>query len=126
MSETCSCGCNGVSLVYTCSGAANTGLLADRVARKIMKDGCAKMTCLAGVGAGISGFKKSGRAADKNIIIDGCAVACGKTMFENSKITRFDHYMLTDYGVVKGKTEITDELVGQITDKIMSEAFYAQ
>lgn len=118
MLETCTCSCSGVNLLYACSGAANTGLLADRVARKIMNEGCAKMTCLAGVGAGISGFKKSGQAADKNIIIDGRAVACGKKMFENFGITRFDHCILTDYGVIKGKTQITDRLVAEMSEKI--------
>ncbi len=43
MSESCGCCCSGVNLVYACSGAADTGLLADRVAGKIMKDGCAQI-----------------------------------------------------------------------------------
>ena len=40
-------------LIYACSGAADVGEIADRVARKIASDGFTKMTCLAGIGAGI-------------------------------------------------------------------------
>jgi len=38
----CCCGNDGVTLLYACSGAANTGYLADQVARKIMNDGCGR------------------------------------------------------------------------------------
>jgi len=42
-----------VESIYACSGAANTGYLADAVDRKIAKAGTGKMTCLVAVGAGI-------------------------------------------------------------------------
>ena len=68
MSE-CKCSCGGsVNLIYSCSGSANTGLLADRVSRKMMKDTTAKMTCLAAVGAGLSGFVESAKAADVRLL----------------------------------------------------------
>ena len=60
------CCCNGkqtANLIYACSGSANTGLLADQVARKLAREGSGKMTCLAGVGAGLSGFLESARTA---------------------------------------------------------------
>jgi sugar phosphate isomerase/epimerase len=41
------------------------------------------MTCLAAMGAGLSGFVESARAAGTNLVIDGCPVACGKLTFEN-------------------------------------------
>lgn len=117
MSEKCSCGCGGVKLVYSCSGAANTGLLADGVARKLMADGNGKMTCLAAVGADLSGFIESAKCADKNIVIDGCRVACGKQIFQNKNLP-FEHYVLTDFGVEKGKTVITPELIAETTNKL--------
>jgi uncharacterized membrane protein YraQ (UPF0718 family) len=62
-------------LLYACPGAANTGFLSDQVARTIMKDGCGKMTCLAAMGARLSGFIESAKTAAKHFVIDGCPAA---------------------------------------------------
>ncbi len=71
--------CSGdTRLVYACSGAADVGQIADLTARKLSKDGYGKMTCLAAVGAHLSGFVQSALGADENIVIDGCPVACAK------------------------------------------------
>jgi len=82
-----------------------------------MKEGNGKMTCLAAVGANLSGFIESAKAADCNIVIDGCPVSCGKKIFEQLELP-FTHYKATDYGVQKGKTEITEEVVQEVTQKI--------
>ncbi|HOV13118.1 MAG TPA: putative zinc-binding protein [Spirochaetota bacterium] len=113
----CSCGNNGVKLIYSCSGAANTGYLADSVSRKLMKEGKGKMTCLAAIGADLSGFIESAKSVDKNIVIDGCPVACGKKIFEKNEL-KFNHFILTELGVEKGKTEITEEVINKISQEI--------
>jgi uncharacterized metal-binding protein len=118
----CCCGNNGVTLLYACSGAANTGFLADQVARKIRQDGCGKMTCLAAVGAKLSGFIESAKSAAKNIVIDGCPVACEKKIFDGLKLP-YDHVILTDFGVEKGKTEITESVINDMTNKIKAKVF---
>ena len=69
MSDKCSCGSNGVKLIYACSGAANTGFLSDSVSRKLMKEFKSKMTCLAAIGAELSGFIESAKCAEKNIVM---------------------------------------------------------
>ena len=115
----CSC-CNGkqtTSLIYACSGSANTGLLADQVARKLAREGSGKMTCLAAVGAGLSGFLESARAASANLVIDGCPTACGKKNFENRGLP-FRHFVMTEHGVLKGKTPITEELIGSVAEAL--------
>lgn len=117
MGQCCSDGSNGIKLIYSCSGAANTGLLADSVSRKLMKENKGKMTCLAAVGSDIKNFIDSAQSADKNIVIDGCTVACGKLIFEKNNLF-CEHFVLTEFGVEKGKTEITVELVEEITNKI--------
>ncbi len=43
-----------------------------------MAEGFGTMTCLASIGAHLSGFVESAKGADENITIDGCLVACGK------------------------------------------------
>ncbi len=117
----CCCGGNGkVRLLYACSGSANTGLLADQLARRLEQDGVGKMTCLAAVGAGHSGFVVSAQAADENILIDGCPVSCGKAIFEKAGLP-FRHFKTADYGVVKGKTAITPEQVAEVAGKIQEE-----
>ncbi len=39
----------GTKLIYSCSGSADVGEIADRVARELRNEGYAIMTCLAGV-----------------------------------------------------------------------------
>ncbi|OHD53584.1 MAG: hypothetical protein A2Y33_06585 [Spirochaetes bacterium GWF1_51_8] len=114
----CNCGCGQkTNLIYACSGAANTGFLADQVARGLMKDGTGSMTCLAAVGAELSGFVASARGADSNIVIDGCAVGCGAGIFERLGLP-YTQFVVTDYGVKKGKTEITGEVIEEVKNAI--------
>ncbi len=121
MSE-CTCNSGKTNLIFACSGAANTGELSDQIARKLMKSGEGKMFCLAAIGAGIEGYRKSAEAADMNLVLDGCSVACGKKAFENRGIV-IKHILLTDYGVEKGKTEITPAIIEDITGKIRNQVF---
>ena len=53
-------------------------LLADQVMRALNREGAADSSCLAAMGADISGFLESARNATKNVVIDGCKVSCGK------------------------------------------------
>lgn len=121
----CCCGSNvPVKLLYAFSGAANTGYLADNAAHRLAKLGSGKMTCLAAVGGGPSGFVESAKAAGGNLAIDGCPVACGEKIFENLGIP-FNHFVRTDYGAAQGKTEINPELIAKtafaLTEKIADE-----
>jgi len=117
----CSCGDNcEVNLLYSCSGAANTGLLADQVMRTLMRDKAGSGTCLAAVGADLSGFIQSARNATRNIVIDGCPVSCGKKIFENKGLP-YVHYIMTEFGVEKGKTPITGEVIEEVAAKIAAK-----
>ena len=113
----CCCGSNGVKLIYACSGAANTGYLADSSSRRLMKEGYGKMTCLAALGADLSGFIESAKCAEENIVIDGCPVACGKKIFDKLALP-YTHYITTEFGVEKGRTEITDEIIDSVAGSI--------
>jgi uncharacterized metal-binding protein len=115
--------CNGkqtANLIYACSGSANTGLLADQVARRLALEGTGKMTCLAAVGAGLSGFLESARTASANLVLDGCPVSCGKKIFENQSLP-FRHFVMTEYGAEKGKTPITEELIGSVSAAVKAQ-----
>lgn len=120
----CSCSCGDDSkkkkLLYSCSGAATVGELADHVVRRLRKHKIGNMTCLSAVAAKLSGFIQSAMAVSENIVIDGCAAGCGKKIFEQQNIP-YTHYILTNFGIKKGKTEITTELIQSVTDKLTKE-----
>ena len=116
----CCCGSDsGTNLVYSCSGAANTGLLADQVMRVLNREKIGASTCLAAVGADLSGFLESAKSAARNIVLDGCKVSCGKRIFE-AKGLPYTQFIMTDFGVEKGKTAITGNIVQDVVDEIAS------
>ncbi|MCX7024292.1 MAG: putative zinc-binding protein [Spirochaetes bacterium] len=114
----CSCGGDReTNLIYACSGAANTGLLADQVMRTLNRDKVGSSTCLAAMGADLSGFLQSARNATRNIVLDGCKVSCGKKIFEKNGIP-FQHCIMTDFDVEKGRTAITGDLIETVAERI--------
>ncbi|OGS06934.1 MAG: hypothetical protein A2270_00670 [Elusimicrobia bacterium RIFOXYA12_FULL_51_18] len=113
MAEQCACGGKAM-LVFPCSGAADVGELADRSARLLSKETCVKLSCLAGVGANISGFIASANGADLVIALDGCPVACAKKTLETHGVKKFKHLKVTDCGFEKGKTVITERNIEKV------------
>lgn len=115
---TCSCG-QSVTLVFPCSGASDTGEIADRAARSFARTHCAGMSCLAGVGANISGFIASARGADRLLVIDGCPADCAlKTLTEKGVTENIEHIRVTDLGFVKGKSPANLESVERVVKGI--------
>lgn len=106
--NTCSCN-NTPKLIFACSGAADVGEIADRAARRLHREGAGKLFCLAGIGAGLSTFIESTKAAAGVLAIDGCSVECAKKLLEKNGITGFEYIRVTDMGMEKGKTPVTDE-----------------
>ena len=116
MAECCG---DAAKLIYACSGSADVGEIADRVTRRLRNEGYAKMTCLAGVGAGLSGFVQSSKGADENITIDGCPIACAKKLLERIGVHPLS-YILSDMGLVKGETPVTEKIIAEMCEKIKS------
>jgi len=115
-----SCACGGsVTMLVPCSGAADTGEIADRAARKFAEGGCAGMFCLAGVGANLSGFIASAKGADRLLVIDGCKLDCAhKTLAERGITENIIHVRVTDLGIVKGKSPATDERIDTVVAEL--------
>jgi len=115
-----SCGCSSGQkrLIYACSGAANTGLLADQVARRLTLMGEGKMTCLAGVGAALDGFLKAAIHAEQNLVLDGCPMACGRKAFEHYGLPCAP-LVLTDFGVEKGATLIDGGVIERVAEAVL-------
>jgi len=120
MIEKSACACAAtVSLLIPCSGAADTGEIADRAARKFAKRGCAGMFCLSGVGANLSGFIASAKGADRLLVVDGCKLECArKTLAEKGITENIVHLRVTDLGFVKGKSPATAERIDAVVAEL--------
>jgi uncharacterized metal-binding protein len=117
MNENKGSGNSTTKLIFTCSGIADVGEIADRAGRKLHKDGVAKMWCLSGIGAGLGNFIESTKAAGKVLVIDGCPVDCGKKMMEKAGISNFYYIRVTDQGFEKGKSPVNDTTIEKISVK---------
>jgi len=118
ISSGCACG-GSVSLLVPCSGAADTGEIADRAARKFAEGNCAGMFCLAGVGANLSGFIASAKGADRLLVVDGCNLDCARKSLAEKGITEnIIHLRVTDLGIVKGKSPATAERVEAVVAEL--------
>ena len=116
--NTSGCECSAApTLIFPCSGAADVGEIADRIARKLTRDGVGTIFCLAGVGASLSGFIRSAKAARINITIDGSPTACSRKVFENIGLEP-QSFVLTDMGLVKGKTPVDDHVIQELSEAI--------
>lgn len=112
------CACSAAPrLIFSCSGAADVGELADRTARQLSRNGDGKMFCLAGIGGRVSGIIKSTEAAASILAIDGCALDCTKKSLEEVGLKTFHHLRLTDLGFEKGNTEVDTDAIAQVADK---------
>lgn len=116
----CACSCNEDSgppaLVYPCSGAADTGEIADRAARRLDAEDKAWMSCLAGIGGRVSGLMANAAAAPALLAIDGCPQDCAKKTLALAGFTNIRHVRVTDLGFKKGQTPATDEAIRKVAD----------
>ncbi|HOX23153.1 MAG TPA: putative zinc-binding protein [Elusimicrobiales bacterium] len=109
-----SCGCGAdAKLIFSCSGASEVGDIADRAGRRLSKDGAGKMFCLAGIGAGISGFIASAQGACKVLVIDSCPVDCARKCVEKAGVKNLTHLRIADLSLEKGKSPANNENVGK-------------
>ncbi len=99
-------------LIVSCSGASNTGTLADRVAREIIIDneGDVEMLCLPALALGRKNAVQKVKSAEKIIVIDGCQGNCAKQLLEKAGASADVYYELTkDFNVKKSKVPVADE-----------------
>ena len=101
-------------VIFACSGSADVGKIADLAARKLTEDGVGKMFCLAGVGGRVKGIMETTRAAQTILAIDGCPLHCARNTLEQAGFKKFEHLCLSDLGMEKGKTPVTEEAVAKV------------
>lgn len=106
------CSCNSApKLVFPCSGAADVGEVADQSARRLSKEGAARMFCLAGIGAQIPDMVAMARQASAILAIDGCQADCARLTLEHAGFSNIQHVRLSDLGMEKGKSPATPERI---------------
>lgn len=108
-----------VNLLFTCSGTADVGELADRAVRQVARQGQAAMSCLASIGARDSDIMFNARLADRVLLVDGCPKACSLRTFEQAALNRpVQWFNLSEIGLRKGASPVTPEAVQQVVGKI--------
>jgi uncharacterized metal-binding protein len=112
----CACG-TAPKLIFACSGAADVGHIADLAARRLTAEGAGKMFCLAGVGGRVSGIMATTGAAAAVLAIDGCPLDCVRHTLEQAGFPTFEHLRVTDLGLPKGESPVTEERVDQIVEQ---------
>lgn len=117
--DTC-CSTEAKALIATCSGASNVGQAANNAMIELDRTGIGNAFCLAGVGAGLSGFIKSAKAT-KTVVIDGCPTGCAKKTFEKYGIVPTQYFVVTEMGIEKNhKYNSLDTETKQAVDHIKS------
>jgi uncharacterized metal-binding protein len=105
-------------LIYTCSGAADVGAIADRTARRLDEEGVGNMSCLAGIGGRVPVLMKKAQHAPLIFAIDGCPHACAKHCLEHAGFTGFAHFTVTDFDMPKGESPPTRERIEKVAHAI--------
>jgi uncharacterized metal-binding protein len=108
---------NGLKVIFACSGSSDVGAIADQAARRLTKDGAGKMFCAAGIAGRIKVIMEKTQTASKILAIDGCAVSCVKNMLQLAGFDKFEHLILSDLGMIKGKSPLTDENISKAAQK---------
>lgn len=95
-------------LVYSCSGCSNVAQLANRVAVAMDRDGCAEMSCIAGVGGGVSSLVAKARSGRFILAIDGCPLHCTTACLARAGVRPSWHVTLSEQGFKKRYGEDPD------------------
>ena len=95
------CCSQGDILVFTCSGAANVGQVANQAAVDLQQEGFSKMLCLAAIGGNVSSMIAMAQAGKQVVGIDGCPVACTQKTMERAQLSLTHHIVVTGLGFKK-------------------------
>ena len=100
-----------VTVVYACSGCSDAGEIADRIARRLTRDGAAQMSCLAGIGGRVKSLVVKAENAERILVVDGCPLNCAAHTLKLAGFQKFDHLELHKIGIRKGSCPVTEERI---------------
>ncbi|GAB3000559.1 hypothetical protein GCM10010960_00360 [Arenimonas maotaiensis] len=90
-------------LVYACSGCSSAAQMANQMALWLDRQGKAEMSCIAGVGGGVTGLVNTARSHRPIIALDGCILACASACLSQVGVTPDRHIVLSEFEVKKRK-----------------------
>ena len=90
-------------LVYSCSGCSSAAQMANHLALKLDRDEVAEMSCIAGVGGGVTGLVRTAQSQRPILALDGCALHCVAACLAQADVVADTHIVLSDHGVKKRK-----------------------
>src|SRR5690606_25699158 len=88
-------------LVYSCSGCSSAAQMANQLALWLDREGAAEMSCIAGVGGGVTGPVRTAQAGRPILALDGCVLHCVSACLTQAGVQADAHLTLSDYGVAK-------------------------
>lgn len=107
------------TMILACSGGSNVGQLSNQAAIELTQEGFGKLSCLAGVGAHLSGFVQSARDIDNLVVIDGCEVGCAKGVLEHAEVPLRGYLVITGLGIDKNKDlNLKREEIDQVKEAV--------
>ena len=113
------CSCSGTSdLMFSCSGVADLAEIGDRAVRSLHRAGEANMFCLAGISGKDEFIEVNTGGADRLLVVDGCDSDCAKKTMEFGGFAEFVHLRVSDLGLEKGKTPVTEERIEMVASKL--------
>ena len=98
-------------IVYSCSGCSDAGELADRIARKLSREGAAEMSCLAGIGGRVKSLVSKAAGAERILAIDGCPLNCARHTLRLAGFEEIEHLELHKLGMRKNSCPVTEERI---------------
>jgi uncharacterized metal-binding protein len=103
------CACGSTTLIFACSGSSSVGQLTNSLALRLAREGHGTMSCLAGVGARLSGFVVPAKDCDRLVVLDGCEHRCARKTLEQVQATPHVHVTFTEQGFVKQHGVLAEE-----------------
>lgn len=88
-------------LVYACSGCSSVAQLANTCALRLDRLGQAQMSCISGVGGGVTALVKLAQSGRPILALDGCSLACVKACLARAQLIPTTHLILNLEGARK-------------------------
>ena len=77
--------------------------MANQMALWLDREAVAEMSCIAGVGGGVTGLLRTAQSGRAILALDGCVLACVAACLAQAGVVADAHVLLSEYGVKKRK-----------------------
>ncbi|MFZ6771323.1 putative zinc-binding protein [Undibacterium sp. SXout7W] len=107
-------------LVYACSGCSSVAQLANDCAIRLDREGMAQMSCISGVGGGVTSLVRLAQSGRPILALDGCALACVQACLQQAGVVADQHLVLNREGASKRfHNDATDSEVAQVWEVVL-------